>query len=84
MRSLGVRVAVLAGCLSTLLLAFFFFVRPWYLGWGTDEALRHARLPGDHLLWQGAPHETRAVLVRAPVAAVWPWIAQIGQDRGGF
>jgi hypothetical protein len=83
-RSLGARIAVLAGCLAALLLAFFLFVRPWYLAWGTDESLRQAALPGDHLLWQGAPHETRAVLIRAPVGQVWPWIAQIGQDRGGF
>ncbi|HVD56474.1 MAG TPA: hypothetical protein VNC17_06485, partial [Thermoleophilaceae bacterium] len=27
---------------------------------------------------------TRAVTVDAPVEAVWPWLAQVGQDRAGF
>jgi hypothetical protein len=27
---------------------------------------------------------TRAVKIDAPVGAVWPWLAQIGPDRGGF
>jgi hypothetical protein len=27
---------------------------------------------------------TRAVTIRASADRVWPWIAQIGQDRGGF
>jgi hypothetical protein len=27
---------------------------------------------------------TRAITVRAPAAAVWPWILQLGQNRGGF
>jgi hypothetical protein len=83
-RSLGARIAILTACLAALILTLFVVARPWYLTWGTDEALRNARLPGDELLWQGAPHETRAVLIRAPAARVWPWVAQIGQDRGGF
>ena len=85
MRTLGARCAVLTGCLAGLLALFFLFVRPWYRGWGADQdGLRNAHLPGDTLLWRGTPHETRAVLIHAPAEQVWPWIAQIGQDRGGF
>jgi hypothetical protein len=25
-----------------------------------------------------------AVTIKAPVEEVWPWLAQLGQDRGGF
>lgn len=28
--------------------------------------------------------ETRAITIHAPVDKVWPWLAQLGQDRGGF
>lgn len=27
---------------------------------------------------------TRALTIHAPVDAVWPWLAQLGPDRGGF
>ena len=84
MRGLGARAAMLAACFSGLLLAFFLFARPWYLSWGADQRLRTAQLPGDNLLWLGTPRETRAVLIQAPASQVWPWVAQIGQDRAGF
>lgn len=79
-----IRAGALAASLGALLLAFFFVVRPWYSSWGADEALQRSRLPGDSLLWQGASRETRAILIRKPAGQVWPWVAQIGQDRGGF
>jgi len=41
-------------------------------------------LPGDELVEPGAPRTTRAVTIDAPPEAVWPWLAQIGEDRGGF
>jgi hypothetical protein len=70
--------------MAVLLLGFFILVRPWYLSWGADAPVRHAYLPGDALVWQGAARETRAITIHAPADAVWPWIAQIGQDRAGF
>jgi Cation transporting ATPase, C-terminus len=32
----------------------------------------------------GSNGDARALTVRAPAARVWPWIAQLGQARGGF
>ena len=29
-------------------------------------------------------HDTHAITIHAPVAEVWPWLVQIGQDKGGF
>ena len=65
-------------------MAFFLIARPWYLSWGADRTLQEAHLPGDTLLWQGAPRETRAIVIQAPAQQVWPWVAQVGQDRAGF
>lgn len=67
-----------------MLSIYFLAVRPWFRAWGADAALRRATLPGDGLVLNGRPRETRAIVVRAPASAVWPWVAQIGQDRGGF
>lgn len=41
-------------------------------------------LPGDELLPHADLTATRAVTVRAAAEGVWPWIAQLGQGRGGF
>jgi hypothetical protein len=41
-------------------------------------------LPGDELVPEPGIETTRAVSIDAPVEEVWPWVAQIGQDRGGF
>ena len=63
---------------------YLLVVRPWMLRWGaTDEDLRKP-LPGDDLVPDPLTTSTRAITVNAPVEAVWPWLAQIGQDRGGM
>lgn len=41
-------------------------------------------LPGDELVPAPAIGSTRAISVDAPPERVWPWIAQLGQDRAGF
>ncbi len=47
-----------------------------------DEVVRP--LPGDDLVANPLYVTTRAITVDAPAAAVWPWLVQLGQDRGGF
>jgi hypothetical protein len=41
-------------------------------------------LPGDELLPAEGTDIVHAVTIDAPSERVWPWLAQIGQDRGGF
>jgi hypothetical protein len=54
------------------------------LRWGATGDEVSAVLPGDELLPHADLTATRAVTVRAPAADVWPWIAQLGQGRGGL
>jgi hypothetical protein len=54
------------------------------LRWGATDDEVEAILPGDDLVSDANVTATRAVTVRAAVADVWPWIAQLGQGRGGF
>jgi len=64
-------------------LGYFLAVRPWHLRWGaTDEEVTEA-LPGDEIS-SGDPGVTHAITIDAPPKDVWPWVLQIGQDRGGF
>lgn len=56
----------------------------WRRSWGarTDELA--AVLPGDELIPAPTWRYTHAISVAAPPEEVWPWIAQVGQERGGF
>ena len=58
-------------------------VRPRLRRWGATPEECRRPMPGDS---PGTPlfTNTRAVTVRAPAEEVWRWLAQIGQDRGGF
>ncbi len=79
-KRLGTGLAV-AGLVAS---AYRWVFRPWHRTWGAapDEVQR--ALPGDELVPDPEYETTRAITIRAPVDAVWPWLAQIGQGRGGF
>ena len=65
-------------------LAYDVFVRPKMLDWGATEAERRRPLPGDEIVDRVMDHHTRALTIDAPPEAVWPWLVQIGDRRGGF
>jgi hypothetical protein len=48
----------------------------------TSEA--RCALPGDDLVPNPQIQTTRAITIHAPVAAVWPWVAQLGYHLGGW
>ena len=58
--------------------------RPAMLRWGATERERQEVLPGDELMPNFDAQSTRALTILAPDEHVWPWLMQIGQDRGGF
>ena len=64
--------------------AYLLGVRLWQLRWGATEEERDATLAGDDLLPNPDLIATRAITVHALADQVWPWIAQLGQGRGGF
>jgi hypothetical protein len=59
-------------------------VRPWQESWGATEEERRLALPGDDLVAEPAEQVTRAITIDAPPEDVWPWLVQLGADRGGF
>lgn len=84
MDRLWMRASVLVLTFAAILGLFFTFVRPWYLQWGASDVEARMTLPGDEIIPNPAGQTTRAVTVDANADAVWPWVAQIGQDRDGF
>jgi hypothetical protein len=69
---------------SGLVASYVFGVRPWMLRWGATGDEVPEALPGDELVPDPGAQCTRAVTIDAPVETVWPWLAQVGQDRAGF
>jgi len=70
--------------IAGVIAACVILARRRHLRWGaTAEEVRES-LPGDELLPRADLTATRAITVQAPAELVWPWIAQLGQGRGGF
>jgi hypothetical protein len=63
---------------------YWTLLRPRMLHWGATRAEVAQALPGDDLLPDATAESTMAITVDAPTNAVWPWLRQLGQDRGGF
>jgi hypothetical protein len=72
--------AALGGALAVYALA----IRPWYLRWGATDDEFEGFLPGDDFTPDANWTTTHAVTIEAPASEVWPWIVQVGQDKGGF
>lgn len=72
----------LAGALTAS--TYWSLLRPWYLHWGSTDIDLDRCLSGDDLIPQPYTQSTRAVTIQASAKEIWPWIVQIGQDRGGF
>lgn len=64
--------------------AYILVVRPRQLGWGATGEEVGATLAGDDLIPGPDLVATRAITVHALADQIWPWIAQLGQGRGGF
>ena len=84
MDRLWMRASVLALTFAAILTVFYAGVRPWYVQWGATEAEAQMTLPGDEIVPAAVSQTTRAMTIDANADTVWQWVAQIGQDRGGF
>ena len=79
-RSPGLRSVALVGAAA----AAGAVLRARYLRWGATDEEANVVLPGDGFLRHADLTATRAITVAASADRVWPWLAQLGQGRGGF
>src|SRR5450755_1930106 len=70
--------------LTAVAVAGILVARRWQLRWGATVEESGESLPGDDLISDPDLAATRAITVGAAAGQVWPWIAQLGQGRGGF
>jgi hypothetical protein len=80
-RDIGEGVVGAAGIVLDLFTPFLRGVRSH---WGVDETTAARRLPGDELVPEPRWSWTHGVEIDATPGEVWPWIAQMGADKGGF
>lgn len=60
------------------------WLRPWHLRWGATDEEVAMKLPGDELVSNPQLLATHAITIKAATNYIWPWLVQIGRDRGGF
>lgn len=65
-------------------IAYFLFLRPQMLKWGTRLGESERRLTGDDIIPKPNFQMTHAIDVDAPPEALWPWLAQMGRERSGY
>ena len=70
--------------IGTAAAAYPLVVRRRQLGWGATQEESHGSLPGDDVIATADLSATRGITICASADEVWPWIAQLGQGRGGF
>jgi hypothetical protein len=73
-----------AGAVAAAAVVYALVLRRWVLGWGATSSEVAAAPPGDDLVPDADLVATRAISIQAPVQEVWPWLAQMGQGRGGM
>jgi hypothetical protein len=78
------RAAAIAVAVSGSVAALALAGRTRLLRWGASDEEIVAWQPGDDLIRDANVTATRAVTIRCSPDVVWPWIAQLGQGRGGF
>jgi hypothetical protein len=60
------------------------FLRSKYRKWGSTEEELSRKLPGDDLIDNINGGCNQAITIKAALTDVWPWIVQLGQNKGGF
>lgn len=78
---------VTSGVVGAGAIALSFFT-PFLRGerghWGLDRETAARDYPGDELVPEPRWSWTHGIEIDAAPSKVWPWIAQVGADRGGF
>lgn len=69
---------------GTAAAVYGFFVRPRLMLWGATEEEVVGPYPGADVVPDGVRGPTMAVTIHAPPEQVWPWLIQMGGDRGGW
>lgn len=73
-----------AGTAGAAALIYAAWVRPRLMRWGATDEEVSGPYPGADLVPEGERSPTMAVTIDASPGQVWPWLVQMGGDRGGW
>ena len=68
----------------TFVVLYWFPIRRWMGRWGATSSDLSRVMAGDGLLADPTYSGTSAVVIRARPEHIWPWLVQIGYQRGGL
>ena len=68
----------------TFTVLYWFPIRRWMGRWGTTSSDLSRVMAGDGLLVNATYSGTMAVIVDAQPEHIWPWLVQMGYQRGGL
>jgi hypothetical protein len=74
---------ILTGAIVLIVLASI-LLQPWMDRWGATDAEIAMRLPGDELVATPPSVYNRAITIQATPGKIFPWLVQMGADRGGL
>jgi hypothetical protein len=77
-------VLIIGGAWAGITAVYLLFLWPWMKNWGAADAEIKATLPGDDMVAQANIRYTKGVTIQAPPEAIYPWLLQLGVDRGGM
>ncbi|PWT75698.1 MAG: hypothetical protein C5B59_08255, partial [Bacteroidetes bacterium] len=65
-------------------LLYWFPVRRWFNHWGTTPDEVKSDMPGDKAIAHPTNSAMQAVTIATFPERIWPWLVQIGYQRGGL
>jgi hypothetical protein len=77
----------LGGIWGAFQMVFHIIVFPLHqlrIGWGATKDELSRKWLGDDLVPNPRAGFTHGITIKAPIQSVWPWLAQIGQNKAGF
>ena len=75
---------IIVGVWAGITAVYLLILWPWMRNWGATKAEIEATLPGDEIVPQANIRSTKGITIQAPPEAIYPWLLQLGVDRGGM
>ena len=69
---------------SLIAIVYWIFIRPRHIKWGATPVETNMKFPVAEFISPNRIISTRAINIHATKESVWTFVAQTGQNRGGF